>query len=92
MNHGAGIVVHIHHVVRVGNLHALRQILNAVLAQHLQDFLPPANQGDLHTVNLGRLQRAQYRSLGGVISAHCVKNNPHCATSFFRTPRQPVRR
>ena len=92
MDHRAGIVVHIHHILGVGDLHAIGQIGDTVLSQHLQDFLPPANQGDLHTVNLGRLQRAQYRILGSEISAHRVKNNSHCATSFFRSPRKPARR
>ena len=92
MDHGAGVVVHIHHIIGIGDLHAIGQILNPVLAQHLQNLLPTANQRDLHAVCLIRLQRAQYRSLGSEISAHRVKDDSHSATSFFRSLRQPVRR
>ena len=92
MDHGAGIVVHIHHILGVGDLHALGKVGNAVLAQHLQDLLPPAHQGDLQAIGFGSLQRTQYGCLGGKIAAHRVKNNLHFATSFFRSPRKPSRR
>ena len=58
MDDGCGIVVHVHHIVGIGNLHALGQIVNAVLLENRKDVLSPAYQHDLDTVGLGRFHSA----------------------------------
>ena len=55
---GCGIVVHVHHIVGIGNLHALGQIVNAVLLENRKDVLSPAYQHDLDAVGLGRFHSA----------------------------------
>ena len=75
MDHAAGIVVHIHHVVGIADLQPCGQIFNIVLAQHFQDGFAPANQGDFGTVALCRFDGTQYRSFGGQIAAHGIQND-----------------
>ena len=92
VDHGSRVVVHIHHIVGIGDFHALRQVVNAMLAQNSQNGLPPTHQRDLCAVGLHSFDGAQYGCLRGVVAAHCVKDNLHCATSFSRFRRQPWRR
>ena len=86
MEHRTGIVVHIHHVIGMGNLNALGQRIQAVLFKNLQNFLSTANQNNIHAVSLYCVQRAQYRSLRRVVAAHGVQNDLHMYTSFFKCP------
>ena len=50
--------MHVHHIVGIGNLHALGQIVNAVLLENRKDVLSPAYQYDLDAVGLGRFHGA----------------------------------
>ena len=92
MEHRTGIVVHVHHVIGMGNLNALGQRIQAVLFKNLQNFLSTANQNNIHAVSLYRVQRAQYRSLRRVVAAHGVQNDLHMYTSFFKCPLPSGRR
>ena len=80
MDHGAGIIVHIHHIVSARDLHSGRQIGNTVTAHNLQNGFPPSHQGDLHTVGFHCLNGTQYGSLRRVIAAHGIKNDLHCVS------------
>ena len=86
MNYRGRVVVHVHHVVGMGDFHALRQGVQAVLLQNLQNLLTPAYQNDVRVVTLYRFDGAEHRSLGGIVAAHRVQNNLHLSTSFFRCP------
>ena len=55
---GCGIVMHVHHIVGIGDLHAFRQVVNAVLLENRKDILSPAYQHDLDTVGLCRFHSA----------------------------------
>ena len=39
--------MHVHHIVRIGDFHALRQCVDSIAAQHLQNLFSPAYQQDL---------------------------------------------
>ena len=86
MNYRGRVVVHVHHVVGMGDFHALGQGVQAVLLQNLQNLLTPAYQNDVRVVTLYRFDGAEHRSLGGIVAAHRVQNNLHLSTSFFRCP------
>ena len=55
---GCGIVMHVHHIVGIGDFHAFRQVVNAVLLENRKDILSPAYQHDLDTVGLCRFHSA----------------------------------
>ena len=75
------IIVHIHDVVRVGNLHALGKRFNALILQRAQDCLAASDQHDLAAEVLCRLDRAQRDLVRGVVAAHGVYQNSHVASS-----------
>ena len=75
--------MHIHHFIRMGNLHTLGQIFNIVLFQHLQDFLSPAHQSDLGTVGFGCVDGTQNRCFRGKIATHSVENDLHRTHLFL---------
>ena len=82
-DHVGRIVVHIHHFVRMGDLHSCRQIFDIMLLQHFQNLLTPANQSDLRAVSLCRFNGTQHRCFGGKIAAHCVENDLHMSHLFL---------
>ena len=82
MYHLCRIIVHINHIVGVGDFHALGQVLNAMLSHDLQNILSPANQGNLYIKGLCRLNRAHYGCFRGMVTAHCVKNDLHSSRPF----------
>jgi len=75
------IIVHIHDVVRVGNLHALGKRFDALILQRAQDGLAASDQHDLAVEVLCCLDRAQRNLIRGVIAAHGVYQNSHVASS-----------
>ena len=80
MDNGGGVVVHIHHIVGVGNLHSPGQILNAVFAHDTQNFLATSNQRDLRSELPVCLQSTQNSSLRRQVSAHGIENYFHGVT------------
>ena len=80
MDHRAGIVVHIHHVLCPGDLYSLGQVLIALLLHDLQDLFAAAHQSDLRPKSLDRFNGPQHGSLGGQIAAHCVQDDLHWIT------------
>ena len=75
------IVVHIHDVVRVCDLHALGKRFDALILQRTQDRLAASDQHDLAAEVLCRLDRAQRDLVRGVVAAHGVYQNSHVASS-----------
>ena len=86
MDHGSGVIVHVHHIVCMGDLQSLGQVLNLVLAHDPQNLLPPAHQSDFRSEIPVGFQRTQNRSLRGQVAAHRVENDFHGDTSFLYIP------
>lgn len=61
--------MHIHDVVRVGDLHALGKRFDALILQRTQDRLAASDQHDLAAEVLCRLDRAQRDLVRGVVAA-----------------------
>ena len=83
VDHLAGVVVHIHHVLRPGDLHALGQIVAAGLPENFQNFLTFAYQRHLGTKIPVGIQGTQHRRFRGQVAAHGIKNNLHIVPSFL---------
>ena len=81
MDHRCRIIVHIHNVICVRDLHAFRLVMNAVSAHYLQYFLAIAYQCDLRVKVLCCLQSAQHRCFRRVVASHCVQNDLHINAS-----------
>ena len=80
-----GIGMHIHHILCVGNLHALREVVQAVGFHTAQNLLTPADKHNLRLKFLRRAQSAQYDLVRRVVAAHCVNDDLHaCCSSLFR--------
>ena len=88
VDHRTRIVVHIHHVLRTGNFHALGQIVEAVLLHNGEYFLAAAHQSDLGSKVLVCRDGAQYGGFGSQIAAHCVQDDLHISILSF-TVRSP---
>ena len=86
VDHSSGVIVHIHHIVCMGDLQSFGQVLNLVLAHDPQNLLPTAHQGDFCTEIPMGLQCAQNRGLRGQVAAHGVENDFHGDTSFLYIP------
>ena len=52
MQHRGGIIVHIHHILSIGDLDAVGQIIDAIFLHGFQDFLTSAHQYDLGAVDV----------------------------------------
>lgn len=74
------IVADLDHLGRVGDLHALGELLAAALLQGLQDLFRFSGQDDVHAVLLLRHQRALDGRERGEISAHGVDDDLHGVT------------
>ena len=77
-----GVNVHIDHIFSIGDLDALRKIVQTVGLHAAQNILPAAHQHDLRSVFLCRAQRTQNDLVRRVVAAHCVNDNPHACSSF----------
>ncbi len=77
MQNRGRVVVHIHHVIGIGDFHALGQVADAALAQGAQNLLAPANQHDLRAEITVRRDGAQHGSLRGMVGSHRIDNNFH---------------
>ena len=88
VDHRAGIVVHIHHVLRTGNFHALGQIIEAMLLHDGEYFFAAAHQGNLGSKILVCRDGAQHGGFGGQVAAHCVQDDLHISILSF-TVRLP---
>ena len=77
MNNCRRVIVHIHHIVGMGNFHTLRQIGNTLAFQHIQNFLATTYQHHLGAEFLDGIQCAQHRCLGRIVATHCIHNNLH---------------
>ena len=73
--------MHIHDVVRVGDLHAFGKRFDALILQRTQDRLAASDQHDLAAEVLCRLDRAQRDLVRGVVTTHGVYQNSHVASS-----------
>ena len=74
------IVADLDHLGRVGDLHALGELLAAALLQGLQNFFRFSGQDDVHAVLLLRHQRALDGRERGEIAAHGVDDDLHGVT------------
>ena len=74
------IVADLDHLGRVGDLHALGELLAAALLQGLQDLFCFSGQDDVHAVLLLRHQRALDGRERGEIAAHGVDDDLHGVT------------
>ena len=77
MEHCRGIVAHGNHLRCKGHLYAVRQRIDALFLQALQNFFTLAHQNDLHSIVLCSCNSAHDRSLRGVVTTHCVYDNLH---------------
>ena len=83
------IVVHIHHILSVCDLNALRERLDAVFLQALEDGLSASDQHDLRAKRLRCADRSERRSLRRKVAAHGVNENSHGSPPlFFRSSRR----
>ena len=73
--------MHVDDFVGVGDLHALRERLDALIFQCLQDRFAAADQHDLAAEVLCGLDRTQRDLLGGMVAAHGVYEYSHSASS-----------
>ena len=76
------IGVHIHDVVGVGDLHAGRQGVPAMLFHGIENFFSSAHEDDLHVIFLRRLQSAQNDLFRGVVAAHGVNDDLHLSSAL----------
>ena len=74
------VVTDLHHLAGVGDLHTVRQLVDAVVMQHGQNLLTAPHQRDVHAVLLVGLDRAQHRGFGGVVAAHGVYDDSHAGS------------
>ena len=83
MQHLAGVVVHIHNIVRVHDFNALGQVIHVILPQNLQNRLATAHQYNLGAIGLGCIHRAHDRRFGCEIATHGIENNLHMRYLFL---------
>ena len=75
--------MHIHNIIGVGNLDAVRQIFDAVFLQHIQNLRAATHQNNLCIKILYCLQSAQNRCFRCVVTAHCIKYDLHLRHLFL---------
>ena len=66
------VVVHVDDVVRIRDLHALRQRLDLMVGEGFEDLLPAPDEHDLRPQRLRCADRAERRSRRRVVAAHGV--------------------
>ena len=74
--------MHIHHFICVCDLNTLGQFFHPLLPQHIHDLFLLADEYNLCTEILSRLNRAHHRRKRCIIAAHCIENDLHTGTSF----------
>ena len=81
-----GIAVHVHHILGIGKLHAVRERIPALGLHAGKDIRAAADQNDLHAELLGRLQCAAHHGIRGVVASHCIQNDFHACSLISPWP------
>ena len=81
-----GIAVHVHHILGIGKLHAVRERIPALGLHAGKDIRAAADQNDLHAELLCRLQCTAHHGIRGVVASHCIQNDFHACSLISPWP------